>query len=71
MGQLGDGTYEDKKNPTRVGTDTDWIYVETTGHTCGIKKDHTLWCWGNNTYGQLGTGDYEFRENPAQVFYYP
>ncbi len=24
------------------------------GHTCGVKLDGTLWCWGSNSYGQLG-----------------
>lgn len=23
-------------------------------HTCGIRIDHTLWCWGRNDVGQLG-----------------
>lgn len=23
-------------------------------HTCGIRSDKSLWCWGSNTYGQLG-----------------
>jgi alpha-tubulin suppressor-like RCC1 family protein len=23
-------------------------------HTCGIRDDGTLWCWGHNKYGQLG-----------------
>ncbi len=25
-------------------------------HTCGIRLDQTLWCWGRNDSGQLGTG---------------
>lgn len=25
-------------------------------HTCGIRLDHTLWCWGRNDRGQLGRG---------------
>ena len=25
-------------------------------HTCAVKKDSSLWCWGGNEYGQLGIG---------------
>lgn len=25
-------------------------------HTCGLKRDGTLWCWGGNTFGQRGDG---------------
>jgi alpha-tubulin suppressor-like RCC1 family protein len=25
-------------------------------HACGIQVDHTLWCWGEATFGQLGLG---------------
>lgn len=30
----------------------------TTGgeHSCGIRADGTLWCWGRNNYGQIGIG---------------
>jgi len=26
------------------------------GHSCAIRADDTLWCWGNNSYGVLGIG---------------
>jgi alpha-tubulin suppressor-like RCC1 family protein/endonuclease/exonuclease/phosphatase family metal-dependent hydrolase len=25
-------------------------------HSCEVRRDGTLWCWGSNTYGQLGLG---------------
>jgi alpha-tubulin suppressor-like RCC1 family protein len=25
-------------------------------HSCALRTDGTLWCWGRDTVGQLGTG---------------
>jgi alpha-tubulin suppressor-like RCC1 family protein len=36
-------------------------------HTCGVKKDHSLWCWGANDSGQLGDGTTTNRTLPVQV----
>jgi alpha-tubulin suppressor-like RCC1 family protein len=31
--------------------------VATGGtHTCALRNDETVWCWGNNSSGQLGNG---------------
>src|SRR5262245_30674194 len=35
--------------------------------TCGIKTDHTLWCWGDNHVGQLGRGTTVPSSTPLQV----
>jgi alpha-tubulin suppressor-like RCC1 family protein len=47
-----------------------WASVAGGRSTCGIRLDHTLWCWGRNDSGQLGRGslaaDLE-RTEPAQV----
>ncbi|MCH9662880.1 MAG: hypothetical protein K0U66_04355, partial [Gammaproteobacteria bacterium] len=33
--------------PTRVGTDSDWRFVEAGGaHTCAVKSTGALYCWG-------------------------
>lgn len=37
-------------------------------HACGLRSDHTLWCWGLNTSGQVGTGTGDaFFVKPAQA----
>lgn len=60
-GQLGDGTSVGRTLPTRVGTGVDWADVAagggpSSGHTCAIRTDGTLWCWGDDRSGQLGLG---------------
>ena len=30
------------------------------GHSCFVDREHTLWCWGGNTYGQVGVGTHGF-----------
>ena len=35
--------------------------------SCGIRTDHTLWCWGRNSDGQLGSGSQNGRVVPARV----
>ena len=32
-----------------------------------IKGDHSLWMWGDNSFGQLGTGDFEYAASPVKV----
>ena len=62
-GQLGDGTNAadyndrstDKKIPTRVGNETDWTHISLgREHTCGIRNNGQLFCWGRSAHGQLG-----------------
>ena len=36
-------------------------------HTCGIKTDGTLWCWGRNTFGQVGNGTTADVGKPTQI----
>ena len=70
LGQLGDGTTGDKKNPTQVGALNTWTKVDGGGnHTCARKGDGTLWCWGYNSSGQLGDGTTAaYKVTPSQVF---
>lgn len=37
-------------------------------HTCAVRKDGSVWCWGSNTRGQLGLGTVdEGRKVPTRV----
>lgn len=36
-------------------------------HSCAIRTDGTVWCWGRNEFGQLGDGTTTDRTVPVQV----
>jgi alpha-tubulin suppressor-like RCC1 family protein len=57
-GQLGDGTFESRDAPTPIG-DAGAHWVDLTAgaaHTCALRDDSTLWCWGIADSGQLADG---------------
>ena len=58
-GQLGNnisGINTNSSVPTLIN-DEKWNSISSgEGHLCGIKSDHSLWCWGRNDSGQLGNG---------------
>jgi alpha-tubulin suppressor-like RCC1 family protein len=58
--------------PARVGFDSDWASVACgaytdSNYTMAIKKNGTLWGFGDNDTGQLGLGDKQSRSVPTQV----
>lgn len=64
-GSIGwEGLYS--ASPRQVGADNDWVRVaagarhdlgaERSAHTCALKKDGRVFCFGSNLVGQLGTG---------------
>jgi len=72
-GQLGDGTDVTKLYPVQVMLDgltpmTDVIAVAAGAtHTLIIRKDGTLWAFGDNAYGQLGDGTTTDRYFPVEI----
>jgi prepilin-type N-terminal cleavage/methylation domain-containing protein len=67
-GQLGDGTFVDRYSPVQVSGLSNVIEIKAGDqHTCALKIDGTVWCWGGNNWGQLGDGTTMSRLTPVQV----
>ncbi|AKT37438.1 EGF domain-containing protein [Chondromyces crocatus] len=71
-GQLGVGTAGNpagKNGYTPTLLSTGWRPALTAGvnHTCAIKEEGSLWCWGRNANGQLGDNTTTDRPAPVQV----
>jgi alpha-tubulin suppressor-like RCC1 family protein len=58
-GQLGDGTFDDKKVPTIVTVSGGKAVSVSAGfqHTCDLTDAGQVFCWGDNWAGQLGGKD--------------
>ncbi len=42
-------------SPYQIGTDNDWVHISSGAeHTMAIKRNGSLWGWGNNGFGQMG-----------------
>jgi alpha-tubulin suppressor-like RCC1 family protein len=59
-GQLGDGSTTQRNLPTAHATlgTASGVVALTAGanHTCALKSNHEVLCWGENGNGQLGNG---------------
>jgi alpha-tubulin suppressor-like RCC1 family protein len=70
-GQLGLGNRTDKLTETALASQFQsplWSTVAAgLRHTCGIRADATLWCWGYNVRGQLGVGSTVNKTTPTLV----
>ena len=68
-GQLGDGsTARAQAAPVRSLPGNDWKQVATSGiHSIALRRDGTLWSWGNNWAGQFGDGTTDNSRVPVQV----
>jgi alpha-tubulin suppressor-like RCC1 family protein len=60
-GKLGDNSTTDSDVPVQADAPSaDWLAVAPGFvHTCAVKLDGTVWCWGRSLSGQLGNGSTE------------
>ncbi|MCI0554499.1 MAG: chitobiase/beta-hexosaminidase C-terminal domain-containing protein, partial [Anaerolineae bacterium] len=67
-GQLGNGGWGDKWEPTQVVNLSNVIAIASgTAQTYALKADGTVWAWGRNDIGQLGDGTTVDRCAPVSV----
>jgi len=72
-GQLGRGIFGGVESDTPIqiqGFSNARAVVAARSHTCALKNDKTVWCWGGNRDGQLGiglSGNGNDRNVPTQV----
>jgi hypothetical protein len=67
--QLGDGgtNYPSTNIPVQIML-SGVVDISAGGiHTCAIKQDSSLWCWGDNFAGQLGDGTNVSKSTPVQI----
>ena len=51
------------ETPLRIADGDDWSDVAAGEvHTCAVRADGELYCWGYNVYGQLGLGEEQLSE---------
>ena len=73
-GQLGQGTTVGSGAPVQVkGPGGEGVLDEVVmisagmNHAMALRRDGTVWAWGDNQYGRLGDGTSQLRTTPVQV----
>ncbi|MFN8491195.1 MAG: hypothetical protein U0350_26600 [Caldilineaceae bacterium] len=68
-GQLGDGTYQQRRLPVAVVGLSSGVSALDGGefHTCAVLNSGAVKCWGSNWEGQLGDGSTIYSPVPVNV----
>lgn len=68
-GEIGIGSRWETRNPSRVGSETNWqaMVVGGASSTFALKTDGSLWAWGGNRYNRLGIEAAYDQRKPVQV----
>jgi alpha-tubulin suppressor-like RCC1 family protein len=66
VGQIGDGTTENRYEPVWIMNDVIAIAADDT-RSAAITSDGSLWIWGCNNFGQLGDGTTTNRHEPVKI----
>jgi len=66
-GQLGNGTFESRSDPVKIGSRNDWEkIIGGYNFTCGVASGE-LFCWGLNIGGMLGENSVESVNVPTKM----
>lgn len=67
--QLGNGNTEEIRATPVIASGLSNVVALSMGslHSCALKADSTVACWGDNADGQLGDGTFESRAVPTAV----
>jgi alpha-tubulin suppressor-like RCC1 family protein len=68
-GELGDGTHANRAAPVAVRglADATAVSAGGSGHSCALRSNATVACWGYNRFGELGDGTRRSRATPVAV----
>jgi alpha-tubulin suppressor-like RCC1 family protein len=70
FGQLGNGSTVNSTIPVPASRLTGGVRSLASGwsHTCALRSDGGLYCWGTNTKGQLGDATFVESRSPVAVY---
>ena len=68
-GELGNNSVENSSSPVQTSiAGVDWVQVTSGKHTTiALKKDGSIWAWGNNLLGEFGNLTVQNSSNPVLV----